>query len=454
MTAVVAETAADWRRRLDAVRPVLNTPADPVVRETLPDTLRHRFRELTLRTRSLHRSPHWQQGAFQTLMPRLRGALSLSQLLADEFQRADPTLPTLLAELLTANELELRELESQLRLCGLLGDLAEELHPLIEPVVYTEGSPLQPWWRLADDIQRRVQAATASLALVPADPLLCVQSLAEAGWERGAWLAQSLLTARTIAGLTPTLQDYDREVLSLLIIASLLQDIATWHEVREQHVSRSRGLRMYLPQARGGRIRANPHHPAAGAAMLDGLSGGSAALCRLVGEHHERLDGTGAPRHLMGLQLSAASRWLQLIVRWTELLLDPLTGELAAEESSPLAESAGVRIWREVRRGAFDRAMANAMLDGLQAGLTSRVEQRFHELQLRSVDARHSIPAPSAWSAEIATGVDTMRADAAVPPPGLQPPMFVRRQRDGQRRSVSYGALSNGPQELESPPDS
>jgi HD-GYP domain-containing protein (c-di-GMP phosphodiesterase class II) len=63
-------------------------------------------------------------------------------------------------------------------------------------------------------------------------------------------------------------------------------------------------------------------HPEAGERLLDDLGGFSGAVRRLVGEHHERLDGRGYPRGLSGPQIGIGPRILAVCDVYDALVSD------------------------------------------------------------------------------------------------------------------------------------
>jgi len=71
-------------------------------------------------------------------------------------------------------------------------------------------------------------------------------------------------------------------------------------------------------------------HPAIGAALLGAVRRAPADLARMVGQHHERLDGRGYPRGLGARDGLPSGRWLALCTRFAELCLKARPAEGAA----------------------------------------------------------------------------------------------------------------------------
>ncbi len=424
MTSVEALTPAEWRIRLDSDR----TSGGAAKDETLGE-LREEFRDLTLRTRAVHRSAWLEQPALGSVLRILQAGLALSRLLAEEFQRPDHAPRETIRQLLAASAADLKVVEQQLTLCDLVHEVAEQLHPLVDQLVYGGETSVRRLLNLTDELTTSMSDYRGGLALVPLDALQLEQSLEATGWTRGSWFVQSLLAARLTAEFTRELADVDRSAISLVTAAALVQDIGAWHQSVSPAASAGR-------PALAGRRRADPNHPAAGAALLAGLVDVPARLCLLVGEHHERVDGTGFPRRLAGTKVIREVRWLGLIVRFVELLTDPLTSELALDHGDPLFETAALRLWRDVRRGAFEETLAQRLMDALRAGLSADIATRYAGRQRRLVDSRHVVPAPRGRRSEEAAGIEALRTDAAPAESAVGAPAFFRRQRDGQRRTV------------------
>lgn len=424
MASVEALTPAEWRIRLDSERAAVGAPPRETLGElTLP------YRDLTLRTRAVHRSEWLVQPALGSVHKRLQTALALSQLLAEEFQRPDHAAVTSIRLLLSANAAELHVVEQQLTLCDLVHEVAEQLHPLVDQLVYGGETSVRRLLNLTEELTESMRDYRGGLALVPLEAQQLEQSLATTGWARSDWFVQALLAARLTAEFTRELADVDDAALPLVTAAALVQDIGAWHQSVSQAAIQGR-------LARGGRHRADPNHPASGAALLAGLVDVPARLCLLVGEHHERVDGTGFPRRLAGTKVVREVRWLGIVIRYVELLTDPLTNELSLDHGDPLFETAALRLWREVRRGAFEETLAQRLMEALRPRLAIDITTRYAGRQRRLVDGRHLVPAPRGRRPEDASASAGLRTDAAPAESAVGAPAFFRRQRDGQRRTV------------------
>jgi HD-GYP domain-containing protein (c-di-GMP phosphodiesterase class II) len=96
------------------------------------------------------------------------------------------------------------------------------------------------------------------------------------------------------------MQDLDKTVLACLGVGALLHDVGQVHLPR--NLVRKPGS--YTAQER----RLMQAHPHLGATLLSQAPHMSEDACRIVAEHHERLDGSGYPQGLGGAALSPLSQ--------------------------------------------------------------------------------------------------------------------------------------------------
>ncbi len=432
MTSVESVTVADWRQRIECCRKVGAVTGTPGSIKREFTLLMRRFRELTLRTRAAHASPWIGQGALAPLRLRLQHCLGLSQLLAEEFQSSAHIPPAVVEELLNENSSALLRVEQQLLLCDLTHESAESLHPLIDQMVYGGESSARRLLNLADEFVTSIRECPVMPAVIPCESRLLAASLMEAGWTRDDWFAQGVLSARLVAEFSRTVADFDLPLVRTIAAAALSQDLGAWHRppMRLPEPASTSGA------AQGGRRRADPNHPGIGAAIMAGLADAPAGLSLLIGSHHERVDGTGFPQRLAGSRLSYEARWLGLIVRFVEWVTDPVSQELATEHGEELALVAGLRLWREVRRGSFPESMATDLLNAIEPGLAAGISDRYAARQLRMVDGRHRVPEPPGWPQAESPSVGGIRTDQPSSESVIEAPAFFRRQRDGLRRAA------------------
>ena len=243
---------------------------------------------------------------------------------------------------------------------------------------------------------------------------------------------QAILTARLVSEFSQSVADLDLPDVKIVTAAALLQDLGTWQEV----MPRADGGLAGRGTLQEGRRRADPNHPGIGAAILDGLNDTPALLGLLIGSHHERWDGTGFPQRLTKGRLLREARWLGLVVRFVEWITDPLSQELAVEHRQELVLVAGVRLWREVRRGAFSEALATGLLNAIQPGLATSVMAQVNDGQRRMVDPRHTLPEPQHRRHDTTETDSGRRTDLPSDSGAVEAPAFFRRLRDGQRRAA------------------
>jgi HD-GYP domain-containing protein (c-di-GMP phosphodiesterase class II) len=113
------------------------------------------------------------------------------------------------------------------------------------------------------------------------------------------------------------MQDLDKTVLTCLGVGALFHDVGQVHLPR--NLVRKPGI--YTAQEQ----RLMQAHPHLGATMLARTPHMPADACRIVAEHHERLDGSGYPQGLGGAALSLLSQ-IVAIADVYETMLSPRAG--------------------------------------------------------------------------------------------------------------------------------
>ncbi|MDP1797740.1 MAG: HD domain-containing phosphohydrolase [Planctomycetaceae bacterium] len=423
--------AADWGERLSSVR--LSEPVDETAANSERLERCHRqFREISQRTRNL-----WKRAEFHPdSVPRIarlgQESLSLSRMICDELiahtVNAGIFLPVpmdVLEDLLAANETMLDWLTDRMDATATFSPVATRLKHIVEGIVSGK-----------EHSSRSVRALSAEFVFaVRHCPELSFQTAADAGAHfeimtpigdgRGGWFAQSLLAAWFLSRTTSQ-NGTPSEVDQRLTMAALMQDLGGWTEAARLSLRQNdpHGIVPRLP----------PYHPSTGAAMLSGLADTPAEVTLLVGAHHERCDGSGFPQRLSGSQLSFATQRLTWAVRFAELILDPLTAASAIESGDAVDTIAGVRLWREVARGAFDQQATRDWLQAIRHGLTEEVLALFPKHQLRFVDQPHrSIPLPHVQGLEVAKPAEQPQGE------GIPEPQFLRR---GRRVTSNIGQMA------------
>ncbi len=393
-------TIDQWRQRLLATVPRYDSGPLPV----------EYFRRLSLATRNLWQSYGEAIRKIPALNEQAMVALAQTQLVSEALSgMLDPIDPMGLADLI-ADSLELvAGLEQRGRQLTMRNQQALLVSNALEQISTGQQRSLRPLLQLVEE--------SLSRPYVALDPgVTRTEELEAAGLRSAASLAQALESAELIARWSPGESLTIRRQRSL---AAWLQDLGGWRSAsqRSQDQVRQEGPR-----------RLPPHHPATGAAMILGLDDAPSELSLLVGAHHERCDGSGFPQHLREPRVSAAALELALAVRWSELTLDPLTTQIATESGWSRLVVAGVRLWPEVRRGAFPLSLVRDRLELLQTGLIEEIESRTSERLQRMVDRPHrTVPTPHTQPNGQQFGIDPGAA-------GVEAPAFLRRNR---RRGLS-----------------
>lgn len=388
-------TLEQWRQRLLVAAPRISSGALPV----------EFFRRLSLATRNVWQTHGELIRAIPALNERATTALAQTQLVSEALSGLlDPIDPMALADLI-ADSLEMvAGLELQGRAIVQRHQQARVVSDTLEQLASGQHRSLRPLLQLAEEALSHPCAAL-DIACTRAE------ELEAAGLRSAGNLAQALETAEVLARWLP---GETMTIRRQRFLAAWLQDLGGW---------RAASQRPLAQVVQEGPRRLPPHHPATGAAMLLGLDDAPAELSLLVGAHHERCDGSGFPQHLRDPRVPTAALELALAVRWSELTLDPLTTQLVHETGWPRAVVAGVRLWPEVRRGAFPQSLVRERLELIQPGLVDQVAARASERLQRFVDRPHrTVPTPH-------TPTTGQRLEVDHGQQGVAAPAFLRRMR-------------------------
>lgn len=404
--------------------------------------LRWQFGEITTRIRRLQRAGWLTRALHPTLQSQLQHTLTLSQLVSRELQHTDADLSAGLANLLAESERRLTEAEDQLRLCDWADRIADRLQRFD---VELRSSPQTAYGHLlqsADDLHSTLTSRSSRPALVPVSGQLLTELLAESGWSHPQMLAQAALTTRWLGQISPSAESMEDEERQLLMVAGMLQDIGCWHQRERDPHEQDLGFSPVAPS------RPDPNHPGIGAAIVAWLPGVPVMLPLLIGGHHERIDGTGYPQRIAHRRLPRAMRWLGLVVRLAECVLSTVSTTATDAETDgryPLLVAAGLRLWRDVRRGAFDEPSARRLLEALHPELAAEVEHRAEQDRLQMFDSEHSVPAPRGWkrASALAASPDISHSAGQRPPVAL--PKFLRRRPHQSHRQPELRSPAQAP---------
>lgn len=151
-------------------------------------------------------------------------------------------------------------------------------------------------------------------------------------------------------------------------------------------------------------------HPRMAQMLLSTTTDYSAAVCRAIGEHHERLDGSGYPARLRSAQLSELGRMLSVVevtlgiarsqsapMRRTSFALRVIPGEFDLRHVSFVCNLAN-RVQEEISQSSLSSPVVN-ILDPRE-----HIQAKLHEVeQLRGELARQSSSAPAVAIVDSAT---------------------------------------------------
>lgn len=354
--------------------PILQVAGNALPEATLDDfasAAQQRFREISRRTRELWQHPLFATESNSRLRTHGVQALALSRSVCDELLQTTEGKHSSLSDLLDANE-------------SLLDWLTDRVHAaeLYRPIAL----------KLCDvqrDITRGTESTVASLASLAAEFAAAVKHGPQLSFENAADVSsleeiflppreddhqrcsQTLLTAWWLVNSVER-EGLSAEKTQRLLLAALAQDIGKQVESPTIHAFQ-------------------PYHPATGAAMLAGLTDAPAEVAMLVGAHHERCDGSGFPQRLIGSRFSPMAQRLASAVRFAELIVDSKTASATMKTGEPLDLLAGIRLWQEALRGAFDQALIRDVLETVRDGLAKAVEAGYPQHQRLLVEQPASI---------------------------------------------------------------
>ncbi len=343
--------------------------------------LRHRYNHIAEESQRLlarlSETPH--------IVPLLedcaREALDTARLIHSELLRIDTDTvvatatpvsalpPTVVDHLLELNRSQYQQLEERLQCLQVSHSMLETLQAGCREIDTDGCRSLSRFENLA----RRVVVETAALqhpaalaftlSLPPSlrapqfhSPLLA--EICTSGLDCGWLLALAVGSERSWANELPD-----------LMAAALLQNVGMLQSRRPR------------PGASGNRPAPEKSLPAqhamAGSALLSLFSGSNSQICELVGVHHERADGTGAPRGLHHRQVTPAGRLLAAAARFVELLhaQHPHPSQYTASSNSPRPEApqivsrAAAELLLETQQGEWDPQMTELLLTRLRPTL-------------------------------------------------------------------------------------
>lgn len=408
-------TAADAERGLERV--------DPGCQETLHGQLQR----LMLSARKLVIDPRLASPGLRPARLLLDESLQLMRLAVEELRSSGAEGPSLVQfELLQELTLEVEELlqdaTNQRRLVERLSVDAELLHRILEDLRGT-GSPRSSLiWELADRVASQAQRTEDVRAWLRLPGVSLVEVLPRAAWPLAWFYAEAMESARWAALAMRDARELRADERRLVLSGLLLRDLG-WLRLIPT------GRRLDEPQIEHDLRRRAMRHPGAAAALVAGIADIPRRLPLIIGQHHERLDGTGYPAGTPGHLLCPVSRWVLTTTRFQEILTARFRQADVSQDEA--LQQIGAEFWQEVSRGRLDQSVAKRLLESLQSGLTLRAAAA--DGRQAEIDGAHRLSGPH-----------TTRP-LPLPPKGptteagnvsVRPPMFLRKQRDGKEFHV------------------
>lgn len=335
------------------------------IRETVVrdyERLRPRFRELSECSKLLFAEPRLGRDGLAPLYRLATEGLSLSKLVHRELSKVDlpreRLAPTeIVDQLIDANFQILDRLENQLWLLDSTVEYADQLHIAVEELLHTKRvSPI----RLQDLTQRLildVRETPTSDGLIPLAGLSLRDLLPTHKRQADRFVyADGIQTARLLVW-TLHHASIGAHRLEVLAMAALLQDTG----VLVLESARRATLRSQSLDA----LREDNRHPAIGAALASGVRKYSVDLPLLIGQHHERLNGSGYPNKTRSRRMSRESRLLGIVNRMVELMQQSSPTEISStgdSHSTNPCPTAATQLYRETLQGEFDLELTAELL--------------------------------------------------------------------------------------------
>ncbi len=309
---------------------------------------------------SLHESPRIRIPELAGLCALYRESKQLLEAVGHETSNTETESQVsveLLAEMLNSCHRRLVRLKNQIQLFDHVDTVMGEYLPAINELIHQPTTTVDQFKKIAKRIEVDVEQCSSSLYLLP-----------EAGCSLENYLcrnativspelfASGLLTARLAAWnniKSTNKTTYHQEIL----LAGLLADVGFLPLVLSH--------RLPIDRLQAERPLDFQSHPHVSAALTGGIRGLPLRVTSLVGQHHERLDGTGYPNKLRPQELDTASQQLQITVRFAELIAQqPLLPGKTHQSNHTIDayQAATETMLHETRLGEFDESLVEQFL--------------------------------------------------------------------------------------------
>lgn len=361
----------------------------------------------------------------------LDDALHLMRLAVDELRNSGAVGPSLVQfELLQELTLEVEDLlrivTNQRRLAERLTADAELLHRILEELRGARTPRSGLIWELADRVASQAQRTEESRDWQRLPGVSLVEVLPRAAWPLAWFYAEALESARWAALAMRDARELRADERRLVLGGMLLRDLG-WLRLIPT------GRRLDDPMIEHDLRRRAMRHPGSAAALVAGIADIPRRLPLIIGQHHERLDGSGYPAGTPGHLLCPLSRWVLTATRLQEILTTRFRqADVSRDEA---LQQTGVEFWQEVIRGRLDPSAAERLLEALEPGLGLRAKEAVKASPRSRIDGAHRLPGPHQDNLQPqlqkAPAPGAATGSAEVPPP-----VFLRKQRDGKEFHV------------------
>lgn len=416
-----------WRSRLATAAEAERGPeqVDPGCQETLHGQLLR----LMVSARKFIIDPRLASPGLSPVRLLLDESLQLMRFAVGELRGSGAIGPSpnqfeLLQELAFEVEELLQVVTEQRRLAERLSVDAELLHRILEELLGTRSPRSNLIWELADRVASQAQRTEDARQALRLPGVSLVEGLPRAAWPLAWFYVESLESARWAALAIPHARELRADERRLVLSGLLLRDLG-WLRLIPT------GRRLDEPLVEHELRRRAMRHPGAAAALVAGIADIPRRLPLIIGQHHERLDGSGYPAGTQGHLLCPLSRWVLTTTRFQEILTTRFRqADVSLDEA---LQQTGVEFWQEVIRGRLDQSVAERLLDSLQSGLALRVAAAAGDGRQTEIDGAHRLSGPhKARPLPLPPRAPAAEAGSAA----VRPPMFLRKQRNGREFHV------------------
>ena len=360
----------------------------------------------------------------------LSETLNLARLAVEELRRQSPfglsalQLHTL-TELVESVDQLIQRVAGQLQALTMVTAAGRQLHQVLGELQTSPQPTAHGLWELTDHLANTTESAKDCYDWLRLPGVSLADCLSDQAWPLAWFYVESIESARIAALAVGRAVELTAQERRLVIAALLLRD-AGWTRLAPNRQRLDRHDVLFELRRRAMR------HAGTGAALVAGMSHIPPRLPLIIGQHHERLDGSGYPAGVAAQALCPVSRWVIAGTRLQEILTARL--RTAPTTLDGVLQQTGVELWRDVQYGRLDRLASVQLLEALQPGLALASEMGVDRQLQVEVDAAHALPAPHQLEPLLDAAAEGHRSEE--PTISIRIPQFLRQSRGESRALV------------------